>query len=189
MRVYRMENVIKSDFIERMTDDGVGMLFVKERYKLDEMAMELLSRVKNKGYKLIYVTSSLPAKNIEEKIQKANLTDYFIIDSVTANVIDDYQENSKNLFIKSPGDLTEVSINLESMLKKNAETLFVVIDSITSFLIYNSENEILRFIHFTSSIARSKKSKLVFIVIQNDGLSKSFLDKVRSFIDEEAIIE
>ena len=184
-----MENVIKSDFIERMTDDGVGMLFVRERYKLDQMAMELLSRIKNKGFKLIYVTSSLPARTIEEKITQANLTDYFIIDSVTTNVINDHSEESRSIFINSPGDLTEISINLESLMNKNSKTVFVVIDSITSFLIYNSESEILRFIHFTSSIARANKNKLVFIVVENNGLNREFLDKMRSFIDEEAVIE
>ena len=118
----------------------------------------------------------------------ANVNDYFIIDSVTAPIIQDSVSNNKCIFIKSPGDLTEISITLEGLLKKEGET-FVVIDSITSFLIYNSENEILRFIHFTSSVARERKSKLVFIVIENNGISKNFLDKIRSFIDEEAELD
>ncbi|MCL4376446.1 hypothetical protein M1558_03070 [Candidatus Parvarchaeota archaeon] len=180
-----MEYTFNNDFIEKITDDGVGMLLVKERYKLDEAAVELLSRIKNKGFKLIYVTSSLPFNSIEEKLESAKLDDYFIIDSVTAPIIQDAVSNNKCIFIKSPGDLTEISINLEGLLKKEGET-FVIIDSITSFLIYNSENEILRFIHFTSSVARERKTKLVFIVIENNGMSKNFLDKMRSFIDEEA---
>ena len=183
-----MEYKFNNDFIERITDDGVGMLFVKERYKLDEAAVGLLSRIKKKGFKLIYVTSSLPFKSIEEKLELAKLDNYFIIDSVTAPVIQDVVSNNKCIFIKSPGDLTEISISLEGLLKKEGET-FVIIDSITSFLIYNSENEILRFIHFTSSIAREKKTKLVFIVIENNGISKNFLDKIRSFIDEEAVLK
>ncbi len=182
-----MENGVNGDFIDRLTDDGVGMLFVKERYKLDQLSTELLARIKNKGFKLIYVTSSLPSVSIEEKLQRIDMNDYYIIDSVTANILQDYSGNNKSIYIKSPGDLTEIGINLESLLKKNTET-FVIIDSITAFLIYNSENEILRFIHFTSSIAREKKSKLVFIVIANSGLSEDFLDKMRSFIDEEANI-
>lgn len=183
-----MENKFNNDFIERMTNDGVGMLFVKERQKLEKAAIELLSRIKSKGFKLIYVTSSLPFKSIEEKLELAKVDDYFIIDSVTAPVIQDSIPDSKCIFIKSPGDLTEISINLEGLIKKERET-FVVIDSITSFLIYNSESEILRFIHFTSSVARERKSKLVFIVIENNGISKNFLDKIRSFIDEEAILD
>ncbi|MCL4398744.1 MAG: DUF835 domain-containing protein [Candidatus Parvarchaeota archaeon] len=183
-----MENKFNNDFIERITDDGVGMLFVKERYKLDEAAAELLSRMKNKGFKIIYVTSSLPSKSIQEKLDLAEVKDYYIIDSVTSNILQDAVSNDRCIFIKSPGDLTEISITLESLLKKSGET-FIVIDSITSFLIYDSENEILRFIHFTSSIAREKKNKLVFIVIENSGISKAFLDKMRSFIDEEARLD
>ena len=45
-----MEHEFDNDFIERITNDGVGLLFVKERYKLDEAAVDLFSRVKNKGY-------------------------------------------------------------------------------------------------------------------------------------------
>ena len=183
-----MENKFNNDFIERITSDGIGMLFVTERYKLDDASIELLSRIKNKGFKLIYVTSSLPFKSIQEKLEVAKINDYFIIDSVTAPIIQDPSTYQNCIFIRSPGDLTEISINLENLLKKGGEN-FVVIDSITSFLIYNSENEILRFIHFTSSIAREKKSKLVFIVIENKGISDSFLDKIRSFIDEEAKLE
>ncbi len=183
-----MENKFNNDFIERITSDGIGMLFVTERYKLDDASIELLSRIKNKGFKLIYVTSSLPFKSIQEKFEVAKINDYFIIDSVTAPIIQDPNMYKNCIFIRSPGDLTEISINLENLLKKGGEN-FVVIDSITSFLIYNSENEILRFIHFTSSVAREKKSKLVFIVIENKGISDSFLDKIRSFIDEEAKLE
>jgi archaellum biogenesis ATPase FlaH len=157
------------------------MLFVTERYKLEEASIELLSRIKNKGFKLIYVTSSLPFKSIQEKLDVAKIEDYFIIDSVTAPVIQDPNAYKNCIFIRSPG-------NLENLMKRGGEN-FVVIDSITSFLIYNSENEILRFIHFTSSIAREKKSKLVFIVIENKGISDAFLDKIRSFIDEEAKLE
>jgi archaellum biogenesis ATPase FlaH len=183
-----VEQKFNNDFIERITTDGVGMLFVTERYKLEEASIELLSRIKNKGFKLIYVTSSLPFKSIQEKLDVAKIEDYFIIDSVTAPVIQDPNAYKNCIFIRSPGDLTEISINLENLMKRGGEN-FVVIDSITSFLIYNSENEILRFIHFTSSIAREKKSKLVFIVIENKGISDAFLDKIRSFIDEEAKLE
>ena len=91
-----MENKFNNDFIEKITDDGVGMLFVKERYKLDEAAIELLSRIKNKGFKLIYVTSGLPFKSIEEKLELANVNDYFIIDSVTAPIIQDSVSNNKS---------------------------------------------------------------------------------------------
>ncbi len=181
-----MENTIKSDFIERITLDGVGMLLISERYKLDKVADELLSRIKNKSFKLLYITSSLPAVSVEEKIRHAGLEDYYIIDSVTTDVLKDCND-SKKIYINSPGDLTEISINIENLLKKDSTT-FIVIDSVTSFLIYNSENEILRFVHFTSSIAREKNSKLVFIVVQNSGLSKEFLDKMRSFIDEEVVL-
>jgi len=176
-----VEQKFNNDFIERITTDGVGMLFVTERYKLEEASIELLSRIKNKGFKLIYVTSSLPFKSIQEKLDVAKIEDYFIIDSVTAPVIQDPNAYKNCIFIRSPGDLTEISINLENLMKRGGEN-FVVIDSITSFLI-------LRFIHFTSSIAREKKSKLVFIVIENKGISDAFLDKIRSFIDEEAKLE
>lgn len=183
-----MEEAIKDDFIERITDNGVSMLFFKERGKMDKVSMDILSRIKHKGFRLIYVTASLPAKSIREKLEQADLSDYYIIDSVTSNLLQDDAEADKCVFIRSPGDLTEISITLEGMLKKGGE-LFIVVDSITSFLIYNSENEMLRFIHFTSSIAREKKNRLVFLIIENSGISAEFLDKIRSFIDEEANIE
>jgi archaellum biogenesis ATPase FlaH len=184
-----MDKLINSDFIEKLTNDGVGMLFVKEREKLDKLSPQLFSVIKNNGLKLIYVTASLPAKVLIERVEDAELEDYLIIDTVTASITDSVQNNDKNIFIRSPGNLTEISINLEDLFRKHKNTVFVVIDSITSLMIYNSENEILRFIHFTSSIAREKKNKLVMVVLDNKGLSESFLDKVRSFIDKEYIIE
>ncbi len=184
-----MENQVKNDFIDRFTDNSIGMLFIKERYKLDDVALQLFNRIKNKKFKLVYVTASLPSKVIQEKIESIKLDDYFIIDSVSSSISSDLSPTEKSIFLKSPADLTEIGISLEGILRKYQNTLFIVIDSLTSLLIYNSENEILRFVHFTSSLAREKKSKLVFIVLENNGVSKGFLDKIRSFIDEEAFIE
>ncbi len=182
-----MENLSGNDFIEKMTDDGVGMLFVKERYFLDQVASSILLRIKNKGFKLVYITASLPSKSIEEKLNEVKFNDYYVIDCVTTDEFEDNINPDKCVFMKSPGDLTNVSITLENFLSNN-NNVFIIIDSITSLLIYNSENEILRFVHFTSSTARSRKSKLVFVVLENKGISEEFLDKMRSFIDEEAVL-
>ncbi|MDP8012731.1 MAG: hypothetical protein RAK22_01360, partial [Nanoarchaeota archaeon] len=130
-------------------------------------------------------TSSIPAISINAMLRNIGLPKYRIIDTITNSLYNGSKDDTENaIFVDSPADLTRLSMSIDNVLKENKD-VFVFIDSITAFLIYNPEDEILRFIHYTSSVVRENNHKVFFVVLSNAGISSAFIDKIRSFIDYE----
>ncbi|MCW1294084.1 MAG: hypothetical protein OH316_00310 [Candidatus Parvarchaeota archaeon] len=171
--------------IKRLINSNVSLLLLNERDKLNDNFNYIFNNINSMGFMPIYVTGSVPGDTIESQLSSTGIKKYKIIDTITSSLYRKIPKPSENIIVlDSPADLTRLSINLENMinLEKN---LFIFIDSITSFSIYNSQNEMLRFIHYISSLTHEKKQKTVFVVMSDDGLDSAFIDKVRSFVDEE----
>ncbi|MBE5728226.1 hypothetical protein IHE50_02310 [Candidatus Parvarchaeota archaeon] len=173
------------DDIKRLVKSTVSLLLLNEREKLNNNFNAIFNSVSSMGFTPVYVTGSVPGDAIENKLLESGVKNYKIIDTITRSLYKDIPKFSENVVVlDSPADLTRLSISLENIVNEN-KNLFVFIDSITSFSIYNSQNEMLRFIHYVSSLSHEKKQKTVFVVINDDGVDSTFIDKVRSFIDEE----
>ncbi len=163
----------------------VIMLFLNERDKLDREIADIFSYLSATNFVPLYVTSSIPASNIISFFNNSKIKEYHIIDTITNSLYNGSNEPLNNtIFIDSPADLTRLSMGIDNFLR-SYNNVFMFIDSITAFLIYNSEEEVLRFVHYVSSVVREKNHKVIFIVLSNSGISQLFLDKLRSFIDYE----
>ena len=179
-----VDDEILSD-IKKLVNSTVGLLMLNERERLNDNFSSIFYNISEMGFMPIYVTGSVPGDSIESQLLQSGVKKYKVIDTITRSLYKDLPKLSQDVIVlDSPADLTRLSISIENIVNDN-KNLFVFIDSITSFSIYNSQNEMLRFIHYISSLSHEKKQKTVFVVINDDGLDSNFIDKVRSFIDQE----
>lgn len=179
-----MNDTIKEN-LTQIADKNVIMLFLNDRETLDKEITDILKLVSKMNFVPVYVTSSVPASTITTFLKNSNIKNYKIIDTITNSLYNGInQELDNTIFIDSPADLTRLSMGIDNILR-SSENVFMFIDSITAFLIYNSEDEVLKFVHYTSSVVREKNHKVIFIILSNSGISQLFLDKFRSFIDYE----
>lgn len=104
----------------------------------------------------------------------------FYIDCVTQSVLP-VKDTKDCKYLSSPSALTEMEIELLKRFKAGDEVF--VIDSLSTFMIYQSEEKIARFVH--NLIGNCKSKKKVLVILISDGDRKSDLyNKVSVMVDE-----
>jgi|SRR3989344_1443855 len=111
----------------------------------------------------VYITINKPYEILEKTFLKSDIKmdNVYFVDAVT-KYINKKTENRENCsFINSPSDLTTLAITFMQATKmlqtKNTSKdmpVFIVVDSINTFLVYNDETTVKRFFHFLISKAR-----------------------------------
>jgi KaiC/GvpD/RAD55 family RecA-like ATPase len=138
-----------------------------------------------KDYYGIYITVNKPYASLSESFRKAgiNLDGVFFVDCVTKMVGGMSKPSDRFLTIESPQFLTEMSIAVSqamSALPKGEK--YLILDSISSLLIYNSPGTVARFIHFLSGKLREWGARGVFLAVDKE--VESLLPYVSQFVDK-----
>ncbi|MFH1835484.1 MAG: tetratricopeptide repeat protein [Methanobacteriota archaeon] len=121
-----------------------------------ESILEIL--VKERGEGGVYVSVSKPYKHtqklMEDKgIQIENLRFIDCITRASGNIAD---KSDNVVYVESPASLEEISMYSEKLIKDiTTDKKFLIIDSVSSLLIYNDERAIEELIHFLVNQIRS----------------------------------
>ncbi|RMD45411.1 hypothetical protein D6829_02430 [Candidatus Pacearchaeota archaeon] len=100
----------------------------------------------------------------------------FFIDCVSSDNVD-----SEVLYV-SPQNLDELLLSIEEFLEEIKGEKFLIIDALSTLLIYNSENEVARFVE--KVIECSSKHKTRFIAFSPKTKGEELLNKVFNFFDK-----
>lgn len=142
----------------------------------------LLNELNSSG---IAVTINKPAKALANHLKDRNidLSNFYIIDCVSKAV--GVQNEVKNcLYVNSPSNLTQLNISIKKQFEKlkNKEKSFLIFDSLSTLLIYNSTGSVLKFINFLTSRMKGLNIGGVFITVE-EGLDKNFVSQIIQFCD------
>ncbi|MFA6530569.1 MAG: hypothetical protein WCT31_02475 [Candidatus Micrarchaeia archaeon] len=114
------------------------------------------------------------------KMSDVDTSKVFYIDCVTLSVVK-VQDSDNCKYISSPAALTELDIMISKRMKAG-DAVFVV-DSLSTFMVYQSEERIMRFVH--NLIGNCKTNKKALILLMSEGDMKSDLyNKVSLMVDE-----
>ncbi|MFH0868599.1 MAG: hypothetical protein V1839_00050 [archaeon] len=127
------------------------------------------------------VSVNIPAKSLEQQFQLAGVaTDkIFFVDFVSGQPSLAREKNI--LHLSRPSDLTSLSIAISQFLEAIEGKKFLIIDTVNTFLIYNTSNMLASFIHSLSEKAHRHELKLcVFATPESELLNKiaPFFDNV-----------
>jgi len=153
-----------------------------------DVAMETAELMSKRG-KGIYVTVSRPCGHISEKMQKRNInTDNIsFIDCVSAMSGGD--ENKNYIFVESPSALEEICLQITLSLDKIiSDEKFLIVDSISTLLIYNSIDSIKKFSMFLINKLKLEGVNGILMVIEgetNEELKQSLIGMCDKTIDIE----
>jgi hypothetical protein len=141
----------------------------------------------------IYITINKPFYILQNTFSKSdiNMDNVYFVDAVTKHM-NEKTENKENCsFINSPSNLTTLAITImqaaKMMQAKNSSKdtpVFIVVDSMNTFLVYNDETTVKRFFHFLISKARELGCKCLLFstnmteVASLNRLVGDFSDKV-----------
>jgi len=151
-----------------------------------EVALRVL--IKKKEMYGAYVTFNRPYNTLKISIaeQGIDVSKLFFIDLITESAGGSAERSSEDkcFFVSSPKNLTELSILMEqAMLRLPREKRFVFIDSISTMLIYNDPDTVLRFIHSLTGKMRLLGITGIIFLLEKESDEK-FKAQVAQFCDK-----
>ncbi|MFA5856944.1 MAG: hypothetical protein WC867_06295 [Candidatus Pacearchaeota archaeon] len=126
----------------------------------------------------IYVSLNKTQKSVEDILNKENIDTkkLFFIDCVTSDKIRD------DVLHIPPNDLDKLSYAISSFIKEIKDEKFLIIDALSTLLIYNNENKVAAFVKEITNFASEKNVKIVAFSPQTKG--EELLNKIFNFFDE-----
>jgi KaiC/GvpD/RAD55 family RecA-like ATPase len=143
----------------------------------------ILRTVGNKN--LIYVTTNKPYQNIVTGCKKSGIKSdrIFFIDCISKHIGVKAGESANCLFIDSPQSLTTIGIAINEATKNLTGETVLLLDSLSTMLLYNDANTIGRFSNFIINKMRAAGIGTIVLALESD-IEKDIIHQVTSFVDE-----
>jgi hypothetical protein len=169
-------------------NDIQAMLFIVKPDKYQDFVKEF-SKNNFKKNVSCYVTLTRPFKSLVGFLEKIKIdTDSIFFIDTSTKMTGSKDLNADNcLFIESPSALTSLSISVNKVTDAS-EPKYILFDSLSSLLIYNPEQMIIKFSKDLINKIRISKSKIIFICL--DGKDEAnMIEKISMFVDKINRIE
>lgn len=142
----------------------------------------LLSECLENGIQTLYITLDDSPKKIKDRLSKR----IDLSGKMEVVFVDAYSwltgGSTERFHVGSLSNLSDLSVKIVSASSNFGEKAFFIFDSISTLLIYNSENEVERFLEV--NIARMKNTNSVGIWVVEQGIhSESFYNVLRHMAD------
>ena len=144
---------------------------------IDSIVEYLVKKEKNS---VAFICLNKPYATLEKNWEKRKIdtSQILFIDCITASV--EKPKKEKNVvFIPSPSGLTAISLAINTFLKGAKGKKTVIIDALSTLLIYNEINSVARFTNDLIEKARVSGAKEVIFTTKHDEL----INKVSLFFD------
>ena len=130
------------------------------------------------GSPAIYVSLNKTHNSVEEILKKAGIdvSRLFFIDCVT-------EEKTRDEVLHiNPTQLDKLSYAINSFIKEIEGKKFLLLDALSTFLIYNDENKVAAFVKEITGFASENKVNVVALSPRTKG--KELLNKIFNFFDK-----
>jgi len=146
--------------------DKFVVLLVTSTAQYDLIIANLVKNFAKKGMAGIFVTLNKSGEDLIGMLQKSGIDrkNLFVIDAISKKSAKPVQEQNIS-FVDSPQNLIEI----EAVITDYAEGLpqgrgFLIIDSLSTLLVYNAEKTVERFVHMLGEKMRAMGVKSVFTI-------------------------
>lgn len=162
-----------------------ALILVLPRAQHELRYLRLVKYFTDKNLPGIYITLNKSTSELleEMKPQGIKIEKIIFIDSVT-KMADGAEIKSDNIsYLESPDDITELNFECEhaiNRLKKGEG--FVIVDSITTLLVYNKAATVEKFIHTLSQKVKNLGLQGIFFAAEST--DKETLDTISQFCDD-----
>jgi len=149
-------------------------LIITEVEKLQQELVETLKSLKGTG---IYVSLNKTKKSMEVILKKNNINTkkIFFIDCVSSN------PSEKDVLYIFPAQLDKIEYAIKSFKEEISGEKFLIIDALSTLLIYNSENRVAAFIKEIINYAAEKNTNVIAFSPKTKG--EDLLNKIFNFFD------
>lgn len=138
---------------------------------------------KHNGQDILYISTSIGVDALISSLKDADIdtSDIRILDCVTSTVVK--PKKQKNcIFVSSPAALTDISIALNKALDAGCD--LVVLDSLSTLMIYSKEDVLIHFVHHLVNEVGMKIGATLLLSISEADKGSYIYKKVASLVDE-----
>ncbi|WFN34423.1 hypothetical protein L1S32_11370 [Methanogenium sp. S4BF] len=168
-------------------EEGDSFLVLSSASTLKENNIRLVQEVQHLQYRIIMITFNQPSPILKRTYVKNNidLETIIFIDAVSKYALGTLPEDiDRAVFINNPRNLTNLSVAISEMLKEYSGTkTCVILDSISTMLIYLSSEDISKFAHFMTSKLAILGMPGFFVAVEN-GLNPVLMTHLSTFTSE-----
>ncbi|MEM4638081.1 MAG: DUF835 domain-containing protein [Candidatus Woesearchaeota archaeon] len=146
---------------------------------VDKLQDNINKKIKENDAKLVvFISLNKTQKSTEETFlkEKINIEKIFFIDCVTSE-----KTKEEVLHIK-PDNLDMLSEAISEFIDNIPGEKLVIIDALSTLLIYNSENKVAQFIKNITSFASRKNTEIIAFSPETQG--EELLEKIYNFFDK-----
>ncbi|MGC8993464.1 MAG: DUF7504 family protein [Candidatus Aenigmatarchaeota archaeon] len=166
------------------------ILFIIDAKKYHKVHLSILKTlIKEKKFSGIYITVNKPYFDLIKYLKENGISteNIFFIDAISKSVSKEIKMTDNCLFIPSPSHLTDLGIALTEALEnmENKENKFLLLDSISTLLIYNNFETVAKFIHFI--ISRLRVFGLIGLIVSIEKLLDEKMINILIEMCDEAI--
>jgi KaiC/GvpD/RAD55 family RecA-like ATPase len=182
---FELEKTIENKLADFLSKFIVLIITSGERYLEAQQALLrlLINKKKMNG---VYITFTRPYKTLKLELesQGINYSKLFFIDMVTEDTGVEQEKEKNCYYVSSPNNLNELAILLEQALTKlPKENRFIFLDSLSTMLIYNETDTVLRFIHALTGKMRLWNVTGVIVFLEKESNGK-ILSQLSQFCDK-----
>jgi len=126
----------------------------------------------------IYISLNKPHSSIEKLLEKdgVNTKKLFFIDCVTA------EQKRDDVMHVHPTDLKKLAAAIGAFIKDIPGKKFLLLDALSTLLIYNDENKVAQFVKEVTEYAAEKDVEVIALSPKTKG--EELLNKIFNFFDE-----
>ena len=171
---------------DRMDRDKI-YLCLSSAERLRENAGSIIKGLLSRGYVVIIVTTNQPYSILKKAYEKdgIDLSKVRFIDAITRYAVGEVPSGVPMVrFTSSPSDLTQLGIAIGDSLKDlSGRKAAILLDSVSTMLIYLPSANLSKFIHFVSSKLKILDMTGIFLAVE-DGLDPMLLSQLTTFVDQ-----
>lgn len=150
---------------EKISEKDVVLVSIDSK-KYNDLLIGLLGEIKNK--KVCMVTTNKGYHALVEMLRKKKISEknFYFIDCVTKAITTPKPEKNCT-FLSSPQAINEIALAVSNAIKNGFD--FMVIDSLSTLLVYHSDKDLTHFIHnIINKVKDRNKAKLIMTISEKD---------------------
>ena len=170
-----------------LTENQIIVLIVPDKDYLSSI-VTLTRDISANSKRICYVTLNRPYRSLLDIFSKngINTSKFYFIDAITKTA--EMAESIDNCeFVSSPGALTELSLSISNILEQEKFD-YMIFDSLSTLLVYESETVITKFVHFLIAKVRVIGCNAMFTCLRQD-INSVLVRDINMFADKIIDVE
>ncbi|NIO37829.1 hypothetical protein GTO27_09020 [Candidatus Bathyarchaeota archaeon] len=151
---------------------------IKNYLKMNLIVLKDL--VNERGLNCLYVAVNKPSSSLTETFLREDIeiNRFTFIDCTAMNVSGDIHLSAK------PDNLTDLNMKIGRLVEKTPGEKFVFLDAVSTLYIFNSANDVERFVHYLVSSSKLKKTGLILVAVREE-IEKRSMAMLTTFCDDK----